>query len=128
MAVIVDTPVSNMRLVDQPNQSNTIIGDVNGTLDVVGGNDRIFALEGNDIVIGDALVISASGRGGNDLVYGGDGVDTIYGDARLTLRGLGGNDTLFAGSGGAGRQVMYGDVFALRGAHGATTASRAATR
>ena len=88
MAVIVGTPVSNMRLVDQPNQSNTIIGDVNGTLDGVGGNDRIFAVEGNDIVIGDALVIGASGGGGNDLVYGGDGVDTIYGDARLTLRGL----------------------------------------
>ena len=97
MAVIVGSTGVDIQLVDQPNQSNTIIGDVNGTLAGAGGNDRIFAREGDDVVIGDALVIGASGRGGNDLVYGGDGIDTIYGDARTTLRGLGGNDTLSQG-------------------------------
>ena len=113
MAVIVGGIGDNIRLVDRPNQSNTIFGDTDAGLAGAGGNDRIFALEGNDVVIGDALNIAATGRGGDDLIFGGTGVDTLYGDARLTLRGVGGNDILYAGTGGSTRQVVYGDAFAL---------------
>lgn len=113
MAVVVGGLGSDTRLVDRVGQSNTIFGDTDGSLVGVGGNDRIFALDGNDIVVGDALRIAPTGRGGNDLLYGGTGVDTLYGDARLTLRGVGGDDVLFAGPGGSTRQVLYGDAFAL---------------
>lgn len=113
MAVIVGSTGNDTRLVDLANQSNTIFGDTDGGLAGVGGKDRIFALDGNDVVVGDALRIAATGRGGNDLIYGGSGVDTLYGDARLVLRGIGGDDTLFAGPGGATRQVLYGDAFSL---------------
>lgn len=113
MAVIVGTRGDDIRLVDAANQSNTIFGDSSGGIGATGGDDRIFALEGDDVVVGDALRIGASGRGGADLVYGGSGVDTLYGDARLTLRGIGGNDILIAGSGDSGRQLLYGDSFTL---------------
>jgi Ca2+-binding RTX toxin-like protein len=113
MAVIIGGAGNNTRLIDQPSQSNTIFGDTDGSGAGVGGNDRVFALDGNDVVIGDALRITPTGRGGNDLLYGGTGIDTLYGDARLTLRGVGGDDVLFAGPGGSTRQVLYGDAFAL---------------
>jgi hypothetical protein len=113
MAVIVGSTGNDIRLVDLANQSNTIFGDTDGGLAGVGGKDRIFALEGDDDVVGDALRIAATGRGGNDLIYGGSGVDDLYGDARLSLRGIGGDDILFAGPGGAARQVLYGDAYSL---------------
>lgn len=119
MAIVVGSMGHDIRLVDRANQSSTVFGDTDGGLAGVGGRDRIFALDGNDVVVGDALSIGPTGRGGNDLVYGGTGADTLYGDARLALLGVGGDDVLFAGPGGSTRQVLYGDAFSLEnGARG----------
>ncbi|MCB1583330.1 MAG: hypothetical protein KDI92_09725 [Xanthomonadales bacterium] len=51
-------------------------------LDMLAGNDAVFAYEGDDILTGNA---------GNDMLDGGDDNDTLYGDA--------GNDRLFGASG-----------------------------
>ena len=79
----------------------------------MGGNDRIFGLDRDDVLIGDANAIGENGRGGDDLLFGGTGSDSIYGDARLTLRGIGGADVLIAGPSGSVRQKLYGDAFDL---------------
>ncbi|MBI1310969.1 tandem-95 repeat protein [bacterium] len=71
------------------------------------GADVIFAGDGNDIV---------DGRDGNDIVYAGAGADAVRGGAGIdrlignadddTLLGSAGNDFLF---GGAGRDLILGE-------------------
>ena len=93
-----------------------IWGDLDGTLFVVGGNDRIFGLANNDQLTGDAKTIAPEGRGGDDFISGGDGDDPIFGDASETLWGWGGNDTIYQDAGSA---PMAGDAGTLgAGAHG----------
>ena len=113
MATIVGTTGDDAQIVDQPNQSNTFFGDRAGNLFGLGGNDRIFARDGDDALIGDANFIGENGRGGNDLLFGGNGSDSIYGDARHELRGIGGADVLIAGPRGSTGQELFGDAFDL---------------
>ena len=54
MATIVGTSGNDPQLVDQPNQASTMFGDKSGSLFGVGGNDRIFGLDRDDELIGDA--------------------------------------------------------------------------
>jgi hypothetical protein len=82
------------------------------------GNDRVYTLDGDDTILGDAGHDRIDAGAGNDVVSGGagndrirgyGGADTILGDAgsdRLEgnadadlLRGGSGNDALFGGSG-----------------------------
>jgi Ca2+-binding RTX toxin-like protein len=114
MALIVGTPGNDSPLFGTP-EDDEIYGDTNGTLDGVGGRDRIFGRGGVDLIAGDAATIGADGRGGNDLIHGGDGDDEIYGDALVELFGTGGNDTLFQN---AGTGLLVGDASAF--APGAT--------
>lgn len=53
-------------------------------------NDKIYGLEGDDVL---------SGKTGNDLLLGGGGADRLFGD--------GGNDVL---DGGTGDDMLYGNV------------------
>jgi subtilisin-like proprotein convertase family protein len=63
--------------------------------------------DGNDTIIGNALINLIKGARGNDVLYGGDGNDQLVG-------GLG-NDRLFGGNhndrleGGAGNDTLFGD-------------------
>ena len=113
MATIVGTPGNDTQLVDQPNQGNTLYGDRAGNLFGRGGNDRIFGLDRDDELIGDANAIGENGRGGDDQLLAGTGSDSIYGDARFTLKGIGGADVLIAGASDSGRQKLYGDALQL---------------
>ena len=45
-----------------------------------GMGDSIAAMDGDDIVLGNAGDDTISGGGGSDLLFGGDGADVIYGD------------------------------------------------
>ena len=113
MATVVGTTGNDIQLVDDANQANTLFGDRSGSLFGQGGNDRIFGLDRDDVVVGDANAIGENGRGGADLLFGGSGSDALFGDARLTLRGIGGDDVLIAGPSGGVRQKLYGDAFDL---------------
>jgi hypothetical protein len=113
MAVIIGTAGDDVQLVGWDGEADTIFGDRRGTVAAVGGDDRIFGLGRDDLLVGDSLGVAVGARGGDDELFGGDGSDAIYGDARLSLRGTGGDDTLLAGAAGAGRQVLYGDAFTL---------------
>jgi Ca2+-binding RTX toxin-like protein len=113
VATIVGTTGNDPQLADQPSGANTIFGDKSGSLFGVGGNDRIFGLDRDDELVGDANAIGENGRGGNDQLYGGSGSDSLYGDARLALRGVGGDDLLIAGPADSARQKLYGDAFDL---------------
>jgi Ca2+-binding RTX toxin-like protein len=71
------------------------------------GNDTIYGLEGDDALYGGQ---------GDDALYGGEGDDRVQGDdGNDTLAGGGGNDSLFGGegddllSGGDGDDVLYGN-------------------
>ena len=113
MATIVGTTGDDAQIVDRSNQGNTIFGDRAGNLFGLGGNDRIFARDGDDALIGDANFIGENGRGGNDLLFGGNGSDSIYGDSRHELLGIGGADVLIAGPRGSTGQELFGDAFDL---------------
>ena len=113
MAIIVGQPGDDIQLKDPANRADTIFGDRQDTLSGIGRNDRIFALDLDDVLIDDAQDIAASGQGGDDVMFGGTGSDSLYGDARLTLRGIGGSDLLSAGVAGSARQLLYGDAFTM---------------
>jgi Ca2+-binding RTX toxin-like protein len=88
--------------------------------------DRIFALEGNDIVNGLTGDDILSGGGGNDQLSGGGGNDSLYGGtyggapAEVTgndrLEGGSGGDELYGGDGddildgGSGSDFMSGEL------------------
>jgi Ca2+-binding RTX toxin-like protein len=69
---------------------------------------EIYALAGNDTVIGSALGDTVYGGDGNDSILGGDGSDGLYGES--------GNDTLLGGNendglyGGAGNDYLDGGL------------------
>jgi Ca2+-binding RTX toxin-like protein len=70
------------------------------TIDGKGGNDKIYALAGNDFVQGGDGNDAIYGDLGNDVIYGGAGGDKIYGDAgNDTLVGGADNDKIFGGEG-----------------------------
>lgn len=97
------------------------------------GNDTLFGLGGDDLLLGDRLISPASVQGlsdrdrmsgdaGNDRIYGGadndllnggDGNDTLYGDY-IDGGSLFGDDVLFGGAGddlivgGGGSDVLRG--------------------
>ena len=110
MAIIVGTTGNDPQL-RGTTETDEIFGDTTGTLNGVGGNDRIFGLantlEEVERISGDAFTIGPDGRGGNDVIQGGDGQDHIYGDARDVLYGIGGNDVIYQ-NGGSGR--LFGDA------------------
>ncbi|MES2985202.1 MAG: hypothetical protein V4735_08460 [Pseudomonadota bacterium] len=74
------------------------------------GNDVIDGGAGDDLVVGDDLLV-----GGNDLLSGGDGNDTVQGEGGDdTIYGGNGNDLISGGTGhdsisaGAGNDTVYG--------------------
>lgn len=79
-----------------------VFGDERLLLDSRGGDDRIDAGLGNDIVWGDG---DATRYGGDDVIVGGPGDDVLYGDTFYSLR-IGGWDIL---KGGEGNDRLYGD-------------------
>ena len=86
------------------------------------GDDVIYGLAGNDLLVGDTDILGAGETGGNDTIYGGEGDDLIFGDAGvldgcdcggvgivggIILGPIGGNDYLF---GNEGNDVIFGDA------------------
>jgi hypothetical protein len=113
--------------------NNTVWGDNVGEQDlVIGGNDQLSALSGNDVFYGGGGNDTVSAGAGNDYAYGGEGDDSLAGsdgDDRLyggngndQLAGWSGNDLL---SGGAGADMLLGDTGndVLFGGDGADTLS-----
>lgn len=89
-----------------PNQTYTLTGDFNDTLDGGAGDDSINGGYGADSVLGgdgnDTLNLGA----GNDTVFGGLGTDTVtLGDGNDVAMGDAGNDTIY---GGLGNDTIYG--------------------
>ena len=86
--------------------------------DATGGDDKLYGDKGNDILIGDAVIVDG-GKGGKDTLDGGDGDDWLYGDAgtasdvdKFDLGNLlgsakGGDDTL---KGRDGNDFLFGDA------------------
>ncbi|WP_417676432.1 calcium-binding protein [Pseudodonghicola sp.] len=71
-----------------------------------GGDDVLFAGDGNDRLFGDAGNDTLEGGAGRDKIFGGGGADKLYGDdGNDRLEGGNGNDKLF---GGAGADVLIG--------------------
>ena len=76
------------------------------TIDVLGGNDRIFGYGGDDQLRGGAGLDALFGGEGDDTIYGGDGRDIIFGDEDDdTIHGDAGNDSI---DGGEGDDTIYG--------------------
>lgn len=77
---------------------DTLYGDAAANIiDGLGGDDRIFGLDGSD---------QLTGSGGTDTIAGGAGDDIIFGNAQAdTLSGDAGNDTI---SGGTGDDIIAG--------------------
>ena len=72
------------------------------------GTNRIYGLDGNDDLRGDALADMIDGGAGNDYLRGGEGNDTLVGDiGDDQLYGDGGNDVL---NGGVGFDTLIGGV------------------
>src|SRR4028118_860188 len=69
----------------------------------------LFALGGNDYIVGSSDAEIISGDNGNDRILGGSNSDTLFGGA--------GNNLL---NGGAGKDILFGDVGApsLQGGRG----------
>lgn len=87
------------------------------------GDDLIYGLAGNDLIIGDKLLLTGLEIGGNDTIHGGVGNDIIMGDAAIILQAecgciplivagdlaagpVGGDDTIY---GDEGTDLIFGD-------------------
>lgn len=79
---------------------STLIGD--------GGDDVIYGSAAADLISGSTGGDTLYGNGGNDVIYGG--FDPIMGGVLLSnlIYGGAGDDTIFADSGGAGFDRVYG--------------------
>ncbi len=80
------------------------------TIDLTGGPNgvQVFALAGNDTIIGSAFNDDLNGGPGNDNIKGQDGDDLVKGDeGDDTLEGGNGKDTV---EGGAGNDSLKGDA------------------
>ncbi|MCP5364211.1 MAG: hypothetical protein H6905_03095 [Hyphomicrobiales bacterium] len=78
-----------------------------------GGDDKINAGLGDDIVFGDAFAIAGSGKGGDDRLYGEGGIDTVHGDAYYLFDAAKGGDDRIAGA-----ETAYGDGLVIFGGAG----------
>lgn len=101
--------------------------------------DILLGRGGDDLIIGDAVIIKEDGRGGDDKIEGGSGRDDLYGDAfEMKDKAKGGDDKVEAGSGGgwaagdaqrmldkaeggddkvvggSGKDTLYGDAAEMR--------------
>ncbi|MGD9537850.1 MAG: calcium-binding protein [Alphaproteobacteria bacterium] len=97
-------------------QSNDLYGDARELrTDAVGGNDTLIGGNGNDLIVGDALIMNPTARGGNDQ---------LWGDAKGAASG--GADS-FAFAGNFGKDVINdfrqsdGDQIQLNGYGAALT-------
>jgi Ca2+-binding RTX toxin-like protein len=73
-----------------------------------GGWDTLFGGRGDDVLLGDAVIMRDNTTGGNDSLLGADGMDGLFGDAGLMSNNAqGGDDRL---NGGAGDDVLTGDA------------------
>lgn len=86
------------------------------------GDDTITGLAGNDLLIGDKLILTTLEIGGDDTIHGGEGDDIIIGDAGIIAEcvcgplvfgadvadgPVGGDDELF---GDEGDDLIFGDA------------------
>jgi Ca2+-binding RTX toxin-like protein len=72
------------------------------------GNDTITGNNGNDLLFGESGANNISGDNGDDVIYGGADSDTINGDRGSdTLFGGAGNDNL---NGGHGADILFGGI------------------
>lgn len=91
------------------------------------GKDKLVGTEALDVLVGDALNLTAGQRGGADQITGGLGDDILYGDAGdqddstppfgngILDGAIGGKDKIFGGDGndsiqGDGQQMINGAV------------------
>ncbi len=82
----------------------------NDTIDLTGGPNgvQVFALAGDDTIIGSSFNDDLNGGAGNDTIKGQDGNDLIKGDeGNDTLEGGNGDDTV---EGGSGNDSLKGEV------------------
>ncbi|MEZ5924990.1 MAG: calcium-binding protein [Hyphomicrobiaceae bacterium] len=87
---------------------------------LIGGNDTILGLAGDDFITGDVYIALEGNQslpeitGGDDFLDGGDGNDIIVGDVAFPNPAIiiGGDDTLY---GGAGNDALLGDQQNLHG-------------
>ncbi len=87
---------------------------------LIGGNDTIFALGGDDFITGDVHIALEGNQslphitGGDDFLSGGEGNDIVVGDVSFPNPAtiIGGDDTLY---GGSGDDALLGDQQNLHG-------------
>jgi Ca2+-binding RTX toxin-like protein len=92
--------------------------DGNDIVQAPAGGAEIWALEGNDTLIGSSATDSLHGQAGNDILSGGLGDDLLEGGA--------GDDTLYGGAATAGGLVAIGANLVVNGSFeqsGTVTAS-----
>lgn len=99
--------LANFENVEGTRGSDRISGDDDDNdLDGDDGNDKVFGLGGDDIILGGRGNDKLDGGEGNDFVDGDDGNDKLFGQAGDDdLIGGGGNDHL---DGGAGNDLLDG--------------------
>lgn len=92
---------------------NLIGSAYNDALRATGGDNKIFAGDGNDFVLGRSGNDLVYGEAGNDRLEGGNGSDTLSGGSgRDELSGGGGTDTfIFAIDGGSDTVTDFADGF-----------------
>jgi serralysin len=93
--------------------TDTLVLSFAGTLDGLGGNDRMTGSAGNDRLLGSDGNDTIIGGSGNDTIAGGNGFDQLSGRAGNDwMNGGAGNDLI---NGGTGNDTLFGsegsDVF-----------------
>ena len=110
------TGIENFTFVDQVGGNDRLIaGDGIDVLKGRAGNDRLFGGGGNDNLLGGRHRDRLFGEDGTDELHGGLGRDRLFGgDGNDMLFGEDGTDTIFGGrdndfiDGGAGNDVIFG--------------------